>query len=317
MIPSARHRSLSSSMQSAARRISLISRSKRGFVERSYAVLGTKRCFVASVPSESFGEEKRRGRVSRQERRRMLEDFVERFRALNAGKFPTVSHAKKQVGGSFYVVREIIQEIEYNHRTSPKKLEKPAGWAKKDVNANTVESLVIKDGLEVGPVQLPLLSTNTENAFIEESSSHSTTEVVHSNEKIIEGNEDSRISKLISSDDHFLIEDQEKDSPSRFVERDASDAVPHQVIDIESPKKDSPLRLANDNGKDNVEDPTKFQADTSVHLKLETEIDALNTSKSIEDKSSPASAQEESDLRSNEEVSKSDYLTGILILCQS
>ena len=32
---------------------------------------------------------------------------------MNAGKFPTISHARNQVGGSHYVIREILQELEY------------------------------------------------------------------------------------------------------------------------------------------------------------------------------------------------------------
>lgn len=32
---------------------------------------------------------------------------------MNAGKFPTTSITKKQVGGCYYVVRGIIQELEY------------------------------------------------------------------------------------------------------------------------------------------------------------------------------------------------------------
>ncbi|KAF9587194.1 hypothetical protein IFM89_039583 [Coptis chinensis] len=41
-----------------------------------------------------------------------------RYRALNAGKYPTASTAKKQVGGCFYVVKKIIQELEYNSKRS-------------------------------------------------------------------------------------------------------------------------------------------------------------------------------------------------------
>lgn len=33
---------------------------------------------------------------------------------MNAGKFPTASDAKKNVGGGYYVVRQILQELEYN-----------------------------------------------------------------------------------------------------------------------------------------------------------------------------------------------------------
>jgi molybdenum-dependent DNA-binding transcriptional regulator ModE len=38
---------------------------------------------------------------------------------MNAGKFPTISAAKKEVGGSYYTIRKIIQELEYNSKISP------------------------------------------------------------------------------------------------------------------------------------------------------------------------------------------------------
>lgn len=41
-----------------------------------------------------------------------------RYQGENSGKFPTVSHAKKEVGGSYYVVKKIMQELEYNSKLS-------------------------------------------------------------------------------------------------------------------------------------------------------------------------------------------------------
>lgn len=38
---------------------------------------------------------------------------------MNAGKFPQISVARKQVGGSHYTVRKIIQELEYKSKMSP------------------------------------------------------------------------------------------------------------------------------------------------------------------------------------------------------
>lgn len=38
---------------------------------------------------------------------------------MNAGKFPTVSDAMKDVGGSYYFVREILQELIYKSKMSP------------------------------------------------------------------------------------------------------------------------------------------------------------------------------------------------------
>ncbi|KAF8768830.1 hypothetical protein HU200_007393 [Digitaria exilis] len=42
-----------------------------------------------------------------------------RFRASNDGKFPSKSYVYQQVGGSYYTVREVLQELEYNHTKIP------------------------------------------------------------------------------------------------------------------------------------------------------------------------------------------------------
>ncbi|XP_047149488.1 uncharacterized protein LOC124821618 isoform X2 [Vigna umbellata] len=73
---------------------------------------------AATVPSEASDAQKGPKRVPRHERRAMVESFVNKYRAENAGKFPTISDAQKQVGGNFYVVRAIIQELEYKSRTN-------------------------------------------------------------------------------------------------------------------------------------------------------------------------------------------------------
>ena len=39
--------------------------------------------------------------------------LVCRYRAVNAGKFPKAHDTMKQVGGNYYVVKKIIQELEY------------------------------------------------------------------------------------------------------------------------------------------------------------------------------------------------------------
>lgn len=38
---------------------------------------------------------------------------------MNAGAFPTVSCAKKELGGSYYVVKSILQELQYKAKMSP------------------------------------------------------------------------------------------------------------------------------------------------------------------------------------------------------
>ncbi|KAJ7975493.1 DNA binding [Quillaja saponaria] len=68
---------------------------------------------AVSVPSETPNTQKRQKRVSKEERKAMVESFVNKYRATNAGKFPTSSAACKHVGGSYYFVKNILQEIKY------------------------------------------------------------------------------------------------------------------------------------------------------------------------------------------------------------
>ncbi|KAB1212982.1 hypothetical protein CJ030_MR5G025793 [Morella rubra] len=71
----------------------------------------------SDIPSDA---QRRRKRVSIDERQAMVECFVNKYRQMNAGKFPQISVARKQVGGSHYTVRKIIQELEYKSKMSRK-----------------------------------------------------------------------------------------------------------------------------------------------------------------------------------------------------
>lgn len=68
---------------------------------------------TASVPSDASKTKKASKRVSKDVRKSMVEKYVDKYRTMNAGKFPTASDAKKNVGGCYYVVRRILQELEY------------------------------------------------------------------------------------------------------------------------------------------------------------------------------------------------------------
>ncbi|XP_062219751.1 uncharacterized protein LOC133919390 [Phragmites australis] len=58
-------------------------------------------------------------RVTKQERRVRIEEFVEKYKASNEGRFPTIKNVRQHVGGGHYTVREVIQELEYNHAKPP------------------------------------------------------------------------------------------------------------------------------------------------------------------------------------------------------
>ncbi|KAL0369002.1 UNVERIFIED_CONTAM: hypothetical protein Scaly_1119100 [Sesamum calycinum] len=93
-------------------------------IERSSIVHGSNvqwcgRSYAASASSDTVECKKARRRVSKDERKTMVENYVNKYREMNAGKFPTASDAVKDVGGSYYVVRQILQELQYNSKVSP------------------------------------------------------------------------------------------------------------------------------------------------------------------------------------------------------
>ncbi|TXG51786.1 hypothetical protein EZV62_024310 [Acer yangbiense] len=77
------------------------------------------RSYAASVvPSDSPEPQRSRKRVSKDERRALVESYVNKYRAEHNGKFPSASDAIKNVGGGFYVNRMIIKELEYKSKIS-------------------------------------------------------------------------------------------------------------------------------------------------------------------------------------------------------
>ncbi|KAI4374444.1 hypothetical protein MLD38_012437 [Melastoma candidum] len=59
----------------------------------------------------------RRRRISKEERHAMVESYVNEYRKRNNGKFPSAKDAMKHAGGGYYVVRKIVQELEYASRS--------------------------------------------------------------------------------------------------------------------------------------------------------------------------------------------------------
>ncbi|XP_047319041.1 uncharacterized protein LOC124922348 [Impatiens glandulifera] len=76
------------------------------------------RSSAAHAPSEVPKAQEVRKRISKDERKALMESYICKYRSMNGGKFPSVSAAKLEVGGSYYVVRQLLQEIEYGYKTS-------------------------------------------------------------------------------------------------------------------------------------------------------------------------------------------------------
>uniref|UniRef100_A0A0A8XQ20 AT3G52170-like helix-turn-helix domain-containing protein n=1 Tax=Arundo donax TaxID=35708 RepID=A0A0A8XQ20_ARUDO len=109
---------------SAASRLSSSTASKRVIAGVSSTI--TRSCYRTSrgkahaAPlSAQEPPPKGQKRVTKQERRVRIEEFVKKYRASNDGKFPTVTNVRQHVGGGHYTVREVLQELEYNHAHTP------------------------------------------------------------------------------------------------------------------------------------------------------------------------------------------------------
>ncbi|CAI9767491.1 unnamed protein product [Fraxinus pennsylvanica] len=66
--------------------------------------------FALAANDDSRGR-KSRIRRSKEERKEMVESFINKYQKSNNGNFPSLNLTHKEVGGSFYTVREIVREI--------------------------------------------------------------------------------------------------------------------------------------------------------------------------------------------------------------
>lgn len=77
----------------------------------------------ALATSNDSGGRKSRIRRSKEERKTMVESFINKYQKSNNGNFPSLNLTHKEVGGSFYTVREIVREIIQENRVlGPAKL---------------------------------------------------------------------------------------------------------------------------------------------------------------------------------------------------
>ncbi|XP_062154143.1 uncharacterized protein LOC133862371 isoform X2 [Alnus glutinosa] len=71
------------------------------------------------------GSEGRKSRIrrSKEERKALVESFIKKYQNSNKGNFPSLNLTHKEVGGSFYTVREIVRDIIQENRVlGPAKL---------------------------------------------------------------------------------------------------------------------------------------------------------------------------------------------------
>ncbi|XP_022134345.1 uncharacterized protein LOC111006625 isoform X2 [Momordica charantia] len=75
----------------------------------------TGRPLALAKHNESEGR-KTRIRRSKEERKAMVEVFIKKYQESNNGSFPSLNLTHKEVGGSFYMVREIVRDIIQENR---------------------------------------------------------------------------------------------------------------------------------------------------------------------------------------------------------
>ncbi|GJS83585.1 phosphoglucan phosphatase DSP4, amyloplastic [Tanacetum coccineum] len=76
---------------------------------------GIGKTFALAKLNDSAGG-KRSKRRSKEERKGMVETFVKKHQASNNGSFPSLNLTHKEVGGSYYTVREIFRELIQENR---------------------------------------------------------------------------------------------------------------------------------------------------------------------------------------------------------
>nr|XP_043612980.1 uncharacterized protein LOC122584954 [Erigeron canadensis] len=95
------------------------SSSSQAATEISKLISGSNIEQPGSSSAASFTSERPvRRKVSTADRKSMLESFVNKYREMNTGKFPSATYARKEVGGSYYVIKKMLQEIENDSRTA-------------------------------------------------------------------------------------------------------------------------------------------------------------------------------------------------------
>ncbi|KAI3407190.1 uncharacterized protein J3R85_021223 [Psidium guajava] len=186
---------------------------------------------ATSVSSESPNSHKSRKRIPKDERQAMVECYVNEYRMKNAGKFPTASDAMNHVGGSFYVIRKIIQELEHKSKlpqstsgteisSSPKINRVKKSGTKVDTNSSKVS---VNAGTEVEDDRLMFVVAESQGSREE------ITDVSHLSQQDLNR-------KGVRNDDSDGVA--EKSSVEMEVQNMTLDVHPHEDSARHSPRED-------------------------------------------------------------------------------
>ncbi|XP_039802108.1 uncharacterized protein LOC120666346 isoform X3 [Panicum virgatum] len=145
---------------------------------------GVRGVGVARCCARAQAKEKRPQRVrkSKEERREMVESFINSYRVSNDGKFPSVNLTHKEVGGSYYIVREIVRDvIQENRVLGPGGLDAMAlsfedcpdsseVSMKHELGQDNIESLEMSDNGQVGKGSVSESSSSEESFSLQNNS---------------------------------------------------------------------------------------------------------------------------------------------------
>lgn len=127
--------------------------------------LGAVRCCAQTQTQAQAQEKKPRVRKTKEERREMVESFVNTFRVSNNGKFPSVNLTHKEVGGSYYIVREIVRDIIQENRVLG-----PGGLNAKTLSfEDCPDSSELSTTHELGQDNVEILDMSDENQAVKDS----------------------------------------------------------------------------------------------------------------------------------------------------
>ncbi|KAL0358552.1 UNVERIFIED_CONTAM: hypothetical protein Sangu_0704600 [Sesamum angustifolium] len=125
---------------------------------------GWARQAFAFASSNDSGGKKSRIRRSKEERKIMVESFITKYQKSNDGNFPSLNLTHKEVGGSFYTVREIVREIiQENRLLAPAKVfleeDNHSGFPEQcpleSVSVEPQNNLLVSDKLHIATALAP------------------------------------------------------------------------------------------------------------------------------------------------------------------
>ncbi|CAH1420374.1 unnamed protein product [Lactuca virosa] len=117
-------------------------------------------CGAAPFTSKSKSK-----RISIADRRELLESFVNKYRGMNSGKFPSPTSAQKEVGGGYYSIRKLLQEMEYNYKLSS--LEKLSVTKETKKQNKSEDTVIASPSQQVSNSQITMDQNLYEDAWLE------------------------------------------------------------------------------------------------------------------------------------------------------